>query len=462
MTPVLRDFAARASAATAQLYLLTPENLDRWRRKQNRTVTTWLKASGFAAKPGEISLMANDAGALRQVFAGVSAHNLLWDAAGLRARLPAGRYALAAPPATNDATRIALGWALGGYRFARYKNKAKTAGAPVLVWPAGADRAAVMAAARAIFLTRDLINTPAADLGPAELATAARSLARAHKATCRVITGAALAKNNYPLIHTVGRASARPPRLIDLRWGPARAPRLTLVGKGVVFDTGGLDLKPSASMLGMKKDMGGAAHVLGLAQMIMTAGWRLRLRVLIPAVENAVAGNAYRPSDVLASRQGLSVEVGNTDAEGRLVLADALAEAAREKPDMVVDFATLTGAQRVACGPDLPSYFTDDEAFSQALMTAAADTGDPLWRLPLHRPYRPLLDSKIADIHSTGKAGPGAILAALFLDSFIEGAKSWTHIDLMAWNTTDRPGRPQGGEAQGLRAVFEALRGRFG
>ena len=323
-----------------------------------------------------------------------------------------------------------------------------------LVVPKNADPLLAESLADAVHLVRDLINTPANDMGPSGLAAAARKVARAHGAKVSVTIGDALLKKNYPLVHAVGRASSDAPRLIDLRWG-GKGPKVTLVGKGVCFDSGGLDLKPASGMLLMKKDMGGGAHVLGLADMIMGAKLPLRLRVLVPAVENAVSGDAFRPLDVLKTRKGLTVEVGNTDAEGRLVLGDALSEAARENPDLIVDFATLTGAARVALGTEVPAFFTDRDSLADALMRHAARESDPLWRLPLHKPYRRLLDSKVADLNnvSSGSFG-GAITAALFLAEFVGSEAPWVHFDLMAWNLSDRPGRPQGGEAMGLRAVY--------
>jgi leucyl aminopeptidase len=306
------------------------------------------------------------------------------------------------------------------------------------------------------------VNTPAEDMGPAELAAAARSLARAHGARAAVITGDALLQRNYPTIHAVGRASARAPRLIDLRWG-AKGPRITLVGKGVCFDSGGLDLKPAAGMEIMKKDMGGAAHVLGLAGMIMAAKLPVRLRVLIPAVENSVSGNAFRPLDIIRTRKGLTVEVGNTDAEGRLVLCDALAEAMTEKPDLVVDCATLTGAARVALGPDLPAMFANDDATAEALLRHGLAEDDPLWRLPLHAGYRTMLDSKIADMNNVSSGSfAGAITAALFLEAFVDAAVPWVHLDLYAWNPRAKPGRPEGGAAMGLRALYALIAERAG
>jgi leucyl aminopeptidase len=312
-------------------------------------------------------------------------------------------------------------------------------------------------------LARDLINTPAADMLPDGLEKAVRDLAVSHGAAVSVITGDDLLVQNYPMIHDVGRASAVAPRLIDLTWGNASARKLTLVGKGVCFDTGGLDLKPASAMGLMKKDMGGAATALGLAHMIMAAKLPVRLRVLIPAVENAVAGNAFRPGDVLKTRKGITVEIGNTDAEGRLVLADALTEAASENPELLIDCATLTGACRVALGPDMPGLFVDDDALAADAMTAARETHDLLWRLPLHQPYRKMIDSKVADINNAGEGGfAGAITAALFLKEFIPQGQPWIHVDTYAWNAADRPGRPAGGEALALRALFALVSKKFG
>ena len=458
---------ARAGARLVPITPLAKDNLEGWLLGRPEAEAAWVRAAGFKAEPGAICLLAGAGGSLARVLAGVDPEDGLWSYAGLPAKLPAresapesgrasgGRYTIDAELGAEAATRAALGWALGTYAFTRYRKTAPRFAA--LAWPKGADKGAVRRAAEAIFLVRDLINTPAGDMGPAELAAAARALARRHKAKCAVIVGDALLKKNYPAIHAVGRASARAPRLIDLRWG-GTGPRVTLVGKGVCFDSGGLDLKSASGMKLMKKDMGGAAHVLGLAAMIMGARLPLRLRVLVPAVENSVSGTAFRPLDVLATRKGLSVEVGNTDAEGRLVLCDALAEADREKPDLIVDFATLTGAARVALGTDLPALFCNHDGTAEALLEAGRAAYDPVWRLPLHRPYRHLLDSKVADLNnvSSGSHG-GAITAALFLAEFVRPETPWVHLDIMAWNLTARPGRPEGGEAMGLRAVYALI-----
>lgn len=451
------QFPVRARRASVPITPLTAADLKGWSRRQPRRVNRWITGTGFAAAPGSVCLLPGEDGSLIGVLAGVESAGDLWSYAGLPARLPAGDYRLDANPDT--ATRMALGWALGTYAFTRYRKTAPTFAN--LMWPAGADQAAVRRAAEATALVRDLINTPAEDMGPADLAAAARRLARVHKAKVSVITGDALLAKNYPAIHAVGRASTRAPRLIDLRWGRPGSrggPRISLVGKGVCFDSGGLDLKSAGGMKLMKKDMGGAAHVLGLAAMIMAAKLPVRLRVLIPAVENSVAGNAMRPLDVLRTRKGLTVEVGNTDAEGRLVLCDALAEADRERPDLLVDFATLTGAARVALGTELPALFCNDDAVADRLLGHGRAEADPVWRLPLHAPYRRLLNSKVADINniSDGPYG-GAITAALYLAEFITPRTPWVHLDVMGWNVSAKPGRPEGGEAMGIRAVYALI-----
>jgi leucyl aminopeptidase len=395
------------------------------------------------------------AGEVKQVLAGADASDPF--ALGKLSRsLPPGAYAVGGAVPQPDL--LALGWCLESYGFGRYGKQVQ----PVaqLVCPKGVDREAVLRAARASWMVRDLVNTPASDLGPDELEQAARAVARAYKAKLRVVSGKALEKG-FPMIHAVGKASPRSPRLIDFSWGPARAPKVTLVGKGVCFDTGGLDIKPASGMALMKKDMGGAANVLGLAQMIMAANLKVRLRVLIPAVENSIAGNAFRPGDVLTSRKGITVEIGNTDAEGRLVLGDALALADEEQPDLLIDMATLTGAARVALGPDLPPFYTDDEALAEAIAKAGREVNDPVWRLPFWQPYTRLFDSSVADMNNAGDSGfAGSITAALFLKRFVERAKAYVHFDVFAWTPMPRPGRPKGGEAQAMRALFEVIRRR--
>ena len=354
----------------------------------------------------------------------------------------------------------ALAWLLGTYVFDRYKKR--EARSLKLVLPPGVDGGEITRIAEAVFLGRDLINTPPNDMGPEELAAAARTLAKDHGAKFSVVTGAAL-KRNYPLIQAVGQGSARAPRLIELVWGNPRAPKVTLVGKGVCFDTGGYDLKPAAGMATMKKDMGGAACVLAIAAMVMGGKLNIRLRVLIPAVENSVSGAAYRPSDVFKSRKGLTVEIGNTDAEGRLVLADALSDADDEAPDLLIDIATLTGAARVATGMELPPFFTDDEILAADLARHAAATSDPLWRLPLWRGYEATLNSPVADLTNNPNYGfAGAITAALFLNRFVAKAKSWMHLDIAGWVDRPRPGRRAGGETNAARALYALLKERYG
>jgi leucyl aminopeptidase len=421
----------------------------------------WAEAAGYAGENGKHLLVPGPDGRLARVLVGVADEESTWAFAGLPGVLPRGTYRIDAPLEPAAATRAALGWALGGYAFTRYKKRDRVL--PGLVWPEGADRGEALRLARAIALARDLVNTPAEDMGPEALAGTARAIAERHGAKYREIVGDALLAENYPAIHAVGRASVRPPRLVDFTWGPEHAPKVTLVGKGVCFDSGGLDLKPSSNMRLMKKDMGGAATVLGLADAVMDAGLALRLRVLVPAVENAVSANSFRPLDVIRTRKGLTVEVGNTDAEGRLILCDALAEADAEKPALLVDCATLTGAARVALGPDLPALFCNDDRFAEELLAAGRRTEDPLWRLPLWQPYRKLLDSKVADMNNVGESPfAGAVVAALYLEAFVAKTTPWAHLDLFAWNTRARPGRPEGGEAYALRALYATLSARFG
>ena len=454
-------FTARATAKTIPVTPLAKAELDGWLDKQPQGVRNWIRSTEFAAAPHSVHLLPDGGGNVSGVILGVEAMDDLWSYAALPSKLPLRTYRIDADLDATAATAAALGWALGTYAFTRYKPDRPAS--PRLVWPKRADRARVAWTKEATFLVRDLINTPANDLGPAELAQAARRLARRHGARIAVIVGDQLLRRRYPAIHAVGKASGRAPRLIDLRWGDSRHPRVTMVGKGVCFDSGGLDLKPSNAMLLMKKDMGGAAQVLGLAAMIMAARLPVRLRVLIPAVENSVAGNAMRPLDVLRTRKGLTVEVGNTDAEGRLVLCDALAEADREKPALVIDCATLTGAARVALGPDLPALFCNDDDLASALLRHGEAESDPLWRLPLWLGYRRMLESKVADINNVSE-GPfaGAVTAALYLQEFMSSDIPWIHLDLIAWNPSARPGRPVGGEAQGIRALFALIEARFG
>ncbi|MGU3664651.1 leucyl aminopeptidase family protein [Methylobacterium sp. A49B] len=425
------------------------------------TQRSFARALGFKPKAGSLALLPGPDGGLGRVLFGLgdpdsAAYDRLL-VGKLPGLLPEGSFRLENAPDPAEAT---LAWLMGSYRFGRYRSAG--GGKARLAAPAGIDAAEVARIAAAVALGRDLVNTPANDMGPAEIEAAARALSARHGAAITVTQGDALAAK-FPLIEAVGAASPRAPRLIDMTWGPAEAPRVTLVGKGVAFDTGGLDIKPSAAMLLMKKDMGGAAAALAAADMVMGAGLHLRLRVLIPAVENAVSGNAFRPGDVLPSRAGLSVEIGNTDAEGRLILADALALADADSPELILDYSTLTGAARVALGPDLPAFFTEDEALAGAVAEAGHRAVDPVWRMPLHAPYASLLDSKVADLNNVS-GGPfaGAITAALFLRRFVPKTKAHGHFDLYGWNPSTKPGRPEGGEVQTARLTYALLKARYG
>ena len=441
----------------ADVEVVAAPALAAWQAAQDDAAQAWLAAAEFKADAGEVVQLPDAAGQPRRLVAGLGERATLSSLGEVAGKLPVADYRLA--NAGADEYRLALGWALGGYRFDAYKSTPRPM--PRLL----VKDAAVLDEWRAVALCRDLINTPAAAMLPHDLEAAARAVAARHGATVAVTEGDALLRGRLEAIHTVGRASASPPRLIDLRWGEPDHPKVTLVGKGVCFDSGGLDLKPASNMRLMKKDMGGAAHVLALAQLVMARVLPVYLRVLVPAVENAVAGNAFRPGDVIRTYAGHTVEVGNTDAEGRLVLADALALAAEEEPALMVDFATLTGAARVALGPDLPAMFGNDDDAAQGVFDAGARVEDPVWRLPLFAPYGRWLKSEVADLANVPGAAEGgyggAIAAALFLERFVGGAR-WLHFDIMAWNTATRPAHPVGGEAMGLRAVFAFLAHRFG
>jgi len=420
-------------------------------------VRAHVRDSGFEAAPSQTVLLPDAGGAL----VGAGPARSPFDIAGAAMTLPEGAWALESLPETWDPALTAAAFALGGYQFTRYKQPRR---APArLVPPPGADIAEARRVAAGAMLTRDLVNTPAGDMLPSHLEAAVRGLAARYGAEIRVITGDDLLRENYPLIHAVGRASADAPRLIELEWGEASHPRLALVGKGVCFDSGGLDIKPADGMLLMKKDMGGAATVLGAALMIMDAGLAVRLHVLIPAVENAISANAFRPGDIIESRKGLTVEIGNTDAEGRLVLADAITRACEDNPDLLVDMATLTGAARVALGPELAPVYTPDDAISAGLKAAGEAVDDPVWPMPLWDGYDSWLDSEIADLSNTGSGKTaGSITAALFLRRFAAEAKAWAHFDIFAWNPSARPGRPAGGEMLGGRALYHWLKQRYG
>lgn len=466
MTSVLAD-----SGSGVAVYAVAAGSYAVWRAARTAAEQAWLASLDFKADAGSTALLPGADGALAGVVLGLGKGDDPWVTGALSKALPPGLYQLAdcvgvAPSlASSFPSWAALAWALGAYAFKTYKSpKSDGDRAPArLVWPDGADRDQINRTIAAAHMTRDLINTPAADMLPDKLSQAVHRIAARHGALVDDIVGDDLLRRNYPAIHAVGRAGAIAPRLVDLTWGPTDAPRVTLVGKGVCFDSGGLDIKPSSAMLLMKKDMGGAATMLGVADMIMAAKLKVRLRLLIPAVENAIAGNAFRPGDVLPTRKGLKIEVGNTDAEGRVILADALTEASTESPKLLIDAATLTGAARSALGPELPAVFTDDETLAVDMARASAATFDPTWRLPLWAPYRKMIDSKVADINNAGESSfAGAITAALFLKDFVADGIPWLHVDTYAWNATDRPGRPQGGEALAQRALFDVIRTRFG
>lgn len=450
------------AGTTTPIHVQSPATLDGWLSGRPAQERAWIEASGFRAKAGAAMLLPGPDGAIAGVLAITGAPASPFDLAGLPKLLPGGDYRL--DDLSDDALAAAtvLGFGLGSYRFDRYRRVEDDARSRLLL-PDGpaARRASVLA--RAVAEARDLVNTPANDMGPEELATAFTDLAHDIGADIEITTGDDLLDAGYPLVLAVGRASVRAPRLIDLTWGDPSAPRVTLVGKGVCFDTGGLDIKPPSNMLLMKKDMAGAAVVFGLARAIALLALPVRLRVLVPAVENSISGGAFRPGDVLTSRKGLTVEIGNTDAEGRLVLADALAAADAEGPALLIDLATLTGAARVAVGPDLPALFTADDALATDLRAIGQAEFDPVWRLPLHAPYRELLKTPMADISSTGSSGfAGACTAALFLQEFVGKDRLWAHFDIYGHNPSDRPGRPKGGEASALRAVFGLIERRFG
>jgi leucyl aminopeptidase len=460
--PCLDALVEGAETAPVALIPLTADAVDGWLAEQPPERVAWVRSTGFSGAPGSTCALPGSDGALAGILAGLGDGRDRWALAELPRRLAPHVVSLPKETPPTLAATVAEAWALGCYRFDGFKEDPGDPPAR-LIWPATVNRDAVRRRVAAIALTRDLVNMPASHLGPAELAGVARAMAEYHEATFFEIVGDALLAEGWPAVHAVGRGSARPPRLIDLRWGREEHPRVTLVGKGVVFDSGGLDLKPPSNMKLMKKDMGGAAHALGLAHAIMDADLPVRLRVLIPAVENMPSGSAFRPLDVLETRKGLTVEVGDTDAEGRLVLADALAEADGEKPALLLDMATLTGAARVALGPDIPAVFTRDDALAADLMAAATAADEPLWRLPLHAPYRRMLDSPVADISSTG-SGPfaGAVTAALFLSEFVSAETPWAHLDLFAWAPSGKPGRPEGGAAHALGALYTLIERRFG
>jgi leucyl aminopeptidase len=455
-------FIPAGNGAAVPIWFASAATWDAVRGRLDPPQQAFAEAAGFTPRAGRHLLLPGPDGGLSGVLFGIDgplapAPDRVM-AGKLPGLLPRGVYRLVDAPEPRLA---ALAFAFGNYRFARYR-KCDDKDLRLEV-PAGVDGDELTRLVEAVSLTRDLVNTPANDMGPAELEKAARDLATRHGATVRTIVGDELLAQNFPLVHAVGRAAAQAPRMIDLVWGSPADPKVTLVGKGVCFDSGGLDIKPDSAMLLMKKDMGGAATALALAHMIMDRRLPVRLRVLVPAVENAIAGNAFRPRDVYPSRKGLTVEIGNTDAEGRLVLADALALADEEAPDLLIDMGTLTGAARVALGPEIPPFYTHDDRFAEALARHAEAENDPLWRLPLWRSYDAMLDSKVADLGNVGSGGfAGSIVCALFLNRFVTAAKAWLHFDIYAWNPAAKPARPEGGECQAARALYAVIAERFG
>ena len=467
----MRALSPSTPRGATPLWPVSRDRLAAWLDGEGGAHAAWVRSAGFDAAPGTLLPLPGTSGTdavVGGVLLGVPEEPDLWAYGGCARALPPATYRIAGELEPRAANAAAIGWGLGDYRFDRYRSAggadaARDEAVAVLALPKTGDWHEVKRIVESVALVRDLVNTPAEHMGPAELAAATRELADAYGGACTTIAGEALLERDLPAIHAVGRASARPPCLIDLTWGDAGAPKVTLVGKGVCFDSGGLDLKNATGMRLMKKDMGGAANLLGLARLIMDAALPVRLRVLIPAVENAVAGNAMRPGDVLATRKGLTIEIGNTDAEGRVVLADALALADEERPDLLIDCATLTGAARVALGPDLPAMYTPSDELAAQLAHHAAAASDPLWRMPLWQPYRELIDSDIADIANAGDSPfAGSVTAALFLKDFVTTTANWVHLDLYAWNRKARPGRPAGGEAQAIRALYGLVKERHG
>ena len=460
----MTDFSSLLSPDRGQpahdLHLVDKNSFDGWLKDQPAAARAAVEAQRFSGKGFEFAIIPGDKPEAWSAALGVAnvEELSLWCLAKAAERLPEGEYRVAG----RDPGPAALGWLLAQYRFDRYRKDEEAVGPRVLLSPEAAKIGETVRVAEAVALVRDLVNTPASDMGPANLADAAEAATAGFGAKFTVVQGDAL-DQGYPLVAAVGRAAARDraPRLIELEWGEPSHPRIAIIGKGVCFDSGGLDIKPGAAMLLMKKDMGGAAHALALARLIMQAKLPVRLHVLIPAVENAVSADAFRPGDVLKSRKGLTIEIGNTDAEGRLILADALARAVEEKPSLILDFATLTGAARVALGPDLPALFANDDAVADELLRAGTNVTDPLWRLPLWSGYADMIKSTIADVNNAGEDGmAGAITAALFLRRFVPDEIPWAHLDTFAWRPSAKPGRPKGGEALGLRAAWELLQQR--
>jgi len=457
---VLECFSGRPEAECVPVLPLTREGLPEWLERAAPEDRRWVERHGFNAEPGTYCEIPGNDGS-RCVLVGMKQLSAVHTLGALPYALPPGDYRLDVDWARGDLEQCLLGWAMGAYRFSRYRKLEREPAR--MTFPRGVRRQRIRHLAAAVARVRDLINTPTEDMGPAELAATAAQIADAHGARCLQVTGDELKRLGFPAVHAVGRASHREPRLIELNWGSPGAPAVAVVGKGVCFDTGGLDIKGADGMRLMKKDMGGGAHALALAELIMVEELPVNLRMLVPAVENSIGPDAYRPGDVVETRKGLSVEIGNTDAEGRVILADALTAAAEARPELVVDFATLTGAARVALGTDLPALYVNEDGFAEGLLESSARVDDPLWRMPLYPPYDALLNSPIADLtNAPATRFAGSITAALFLQRFMLEGVPWAHMDVYGWNEQDRPGRPQGGEAFGLRATFDYLERRYG
>ncbi|HEX8899738.1 leucyl aminopeptidase family protein [Vitreimonas sp.] len=453
-------FLTDKDAPATPIHAIRTAEWSQWIERHSETLRRLAAAHDFQAQNARILVVPATDGAIERVLFGVGDKANVNVMGALAQHLPAGDYRIAFGPREFAPTQVAIAWGLGAYAFDRYKKRKRPA--PNLAPQDGADMAEATRIVSATWLVRDLVNTPTNDMGPDALHAAAEAIAQAHGAEFEAIVGDALIEQNYPLIHAVGRAAAQAPRLLHLSWGDVGAPRLALVGKGVTFDTGGLDIKPSAGMRMMKKDMGGAAHALALAQIVMEAKLNVRLDLFLPVVENAVSADSFRPGDIIKSRKGLTVEIDNTDAEGRLILADALARASEDKPALLLDFATLTGAARTALGPDIPPFFVNDDALAAEFAQASLETSDPIWRMPLWDAYDSDMDSSIADLKNTGDgAFAGAIFGALFLRKFVS-APVWAHFDVFAWAPKEKPARPAGGEAQALRASWRVIKGRFG
>jgi leucyl aminopeptidase len=451
----------KTKSPSVALQAFTRTQYDAWQKKQPIFIKNWLAANHFKSEAGSLCLLPGKDGKLAAALAIIEDMPNIWSIAHLALRLPDHTYHLEGVFTPEQSTQMALGWALAGYEFTRYKKSSKEFA--TLVAPKGCDVHFIRSMAQSICWARDLINTPANDMNPAALAEEAASFGRRAKGKVTVIKGEDLLKQNWTTVYTVGKASSVPPHVVDIRFPRKGAPKVTLVGKGVCFDSGGLDIKPSSNMRLMKKDMAGVAIVLALAKTLLETDIPVDLRLILPIVENAVGGNAMRPLDIVTTRKGITVEIGNTDAEGRLILCDALFEADEEAPDLLVDFSTLTGAARVALGTELPAFFTPDSALADELIRAGVSVSDPMWQLPLWKQYRKHMDSPTADISNDSDTGyGGAITAALYLQEFVSKTPAWIHVDMMAWNLSDKPGRPKGGEAMALRAIYALIKERYG